>query len=868
MPVAPPPPQLQAWLAEGSQRSGILRASPVKPYLTIKTKDFMDNKLTDQLFLNHFEELPTAKERPSVKSTTIPKPAKTSLNRSALQNFGERIRRSRHREWNAMNLKEKAQEVFTLIAGLDGNVNEISKASLATVHGDDTRFFRDLDSDADGVIKLSEWILFMFPPELESAQSKYASSIHELKSLFSSMDIDGNHKLSYKAWNKGITKHQGLLTKYFGGSAKELGGVFRRLDADRDGSLTWDEFLHGTKLSQKISKMEAPIEALVSNLRTHVLKPAVKGPSQDELDRLKKKLKSEKKKVAREKAQAEEAVTVAQNKLKQVADDAEKEKKRMEVEKGAIAEMVAEKELECERVEEELERERQAKVEIERRNNEERATIEIKMAVSEAAAEEERVQLEENARKEKVRLGMEAAEDRFRLEQEKAAVEAAAVKEKAEVEAAAARKQATIEAAAAKQKMIIEAAAEDAAQKAAEEIARLKQEMELMKVNHGMRQSKAEIEIAKVAEEKKMIENAHVVARSKSETQASEMAAEAHAKMQQLVTEAALEKEILLESSKQQVLLAQAEAEAKAERAIVLAKKKAEADAYHSYQGSVQQQAQDVEKVVFNEAKAKAREDIEAEIVLSKVDKYKKARDLNEKMVQHQNHLEEVRHLNEVRQIETFQKAESIKRERRLRQERGMRGSKSGGVVELDSVHTQEAAEEIARLKQEMELMKVNHGMRQSKADIEIAKIAEEKKTIEDAHEVLQLESNKSEILLLEAQAETEKLSNELRQEKQMPNIPANASAVWLEELKSVFDSMPKDEDGNVSYKVWMRSINKHQAVLIKFFGGETAADVGKQFKVLAQRGAKTLSWSDFVAGATFATRERERRQAATELGN
>ena len=76
-----------------------------------------------------------------------------------------------------------------------------------------------------------------------------------------------------------------------------------------------------------------------------------------------------------------------------------------------------------------------------------------------------------------------------------------------------------------------------------------------------------------------------------------------------------------------------------------------------------------------------------------------------------------------------------------------------------------------------------------------------------------------------------------------------DASADGLDELKVVFDSMKKDEDGNVSYKIWMRSLNKNQVVLSKFLGGENAADLGKTFKKLAH-GTNSLSWADFVAGA------------------
>ena len=68
------------------------------------------------------------------------------------------------------------------------------------------------------------------------------------------------------------------------------------------------------------------------------------------------------------------------------------------------------------------------------------------------------------------------------------------------------------------------------------------------------------------------------------------------------------------------------------------------------------------------------------------------------------------------------------------------------------------------------------------------------------------------------------------------------------DELHAVFDAI-KGEDNQISYKAWMRGMNKHAATLNKFLGGENAADLGRIFKGLA-KGGTSLSWANLEAGA------------------
>mmetsp|Transcript_4165 Transcript_4165/g.9078 ORF Transcript_4165/g.9078 Transcript_4165/m.9078 type:complete len:521 (-) Transcript_4165:436-1998(-) len=68
----------------------------------------------------------------------------------------------------------------------------------------------------------------------------------ELKILFETLDKSGDGKVSSKEWGSAVAKHEELLSKYFGGTTKEMvGKQFSRLDADGSGDLSWEEFAGG-----------------------------------------------------------------------------------------------------------------------------------------------------------------------------------------------------------------------------------------------------------------------------------------------------------------------------------------------------------------------------------------------------------------------------------------------------------------------------------------------------------------------------------------------------------------------------------------------------------------------------------------------
>lgn len=75
-----------------------------------------------------------------------------------------------------------------------------------------------------------------------------------LKEFFMSLDKDGDGKVSKKEWGSKVGKQKELMSKYFGGAtAAEVGAAFNRIDTNRDGSLSWEEFLAATKAMQTVA---------------------------------------------------------------------------------------------------------------------------------------------------------------------------------------------------------------------------------------------------------------------------------------------------------------------------------------------------------------------------------------------------------------------------------------------------------------------------------------------------------------------------------------------------------------------------------------------------------------------------------------
>mmetsp|Transcript_37721 Transcript_37721/g.99724 ORF Transcript_37721/g.99724 Transcript_37721/m.99724 type:complete len:143 (-) Transcript_37721:415-843(-) len=88
--------------------------------------------------------------------------------------------------------------------------------------------------------------------KLATALSTEAGRV-ELKALYTSLDIDGDGRLTADEWSSGLAANEHLIKKYFGGcTIEETAETFNRIDSDDNGSLSWEEFLDGAVKSIKL----------------------------------------------------------------------------------------------------------------------------------------------------------------------------------------------------------------------------------------------------------------------------------------------------------------------------------------------------------------------------------------------------------------------------------------------------------------------------------------------------------------------------------------------------------------------------------------------------------------------------------------
>lgn len=80
----------------------------------------------------------------------------------------------------------------------------------------------------------------------------------ELKTLWDTIDKDGDGKVTGKEWGSKVYAEQTLMSKYFGGSdMAAIGTGFNRINADGDDSLTWEEFQAQVAVYNGIKQLKA-----------------------------------------------------------------------------------------------------------------------------------------------------------------------------------------------------------------------------------------------------------------------------------------------------------------------------------------------------------------------------------------------------------------------------------------------------------------------------------------------------------------------------------------------------------------------------------------------------------------------------------
>ena len=92
-----------------------------------------------------------------------------------------------------------------------------------------------------------------------------------------------------------------------------------------------------------------------------------------------------------------------------------------------------------------------------------------------------------------------------------------------------------------------------------------------------------------------------------------------------------------------------------------------------------------------------------------------------------------------------------------------------------------------------------------------------------------------------------------------------------LTELRALFDKLDKNGNGTVDKKEWGRALSANREAMAKFFGGETMAEIGKQFKRIDVDKSGDLSWEEVmsavkVTGGSGQAENVGEQQAATAI--
>lgn len=109
------------------------------------------------------------------------------------------------------------------------------------------RAFNRIDSDNTDALT---WVEFASEVKVHSVLLSLAKAMDtdegyaDLKALYETLDKNEDDKVSSKEWGSSVYRNQDVMKKYFGGQTlSEIGRAFNRLDVDKSGSLSWEEFV-------------------------------------------------------------------------------------------------------------------------------------------------------------------------------------------------------------------------------------------------------------------------------------------------------------------------------------------------------------------------------------------------------------------------------------------------------------------------------------------------------------------------------------------------------------------------------------------------------------------------------------------------
>eukprot|EP00746_Dinoflagellata_sp_MGD_P140488 gnl/MRDRNA2_/MRDRNA2_73728_c0_seq1.p1 gnl/MRDRNA2_/MRDRNA2_73728_c0~~gnl/MRDRNA2_/MRDRNA2_73728_c0_seq1.p1 ORF type:complete len:177 (+),score=48.12 gnl/MRDRNA2_/MRDRNA2_73728_c0_seq1:125-655(+) len=161
--------------------------------------------------------------------------------------------------------RNAAREKYLPVCNADGGMSRERLQKVLEVSGISGEeipvIANQIDKGSSGIISLEDLLDFLGyeadPEDLEAALTlagvmQTEEGRKSLRSFFETLDKDKNGKVSSKEWGHALGKNKEFMAKYFGGSTPaEIGQAFKRIDANSDGHLTWEEFVAAADMKAK-----------------------------------------------------------------------------------------------------------------------------------------------------------------------------------------------------------------------------------------------------------------------------------------------------------------------------------------------------------------------------------------------------------------------------------------------------------------------------------------------------------------------------------------------------------------------------------------------------------------------------------------
>ena len=120
-----------------------------------------------------------------------------------------------------------------------GKVLRAMKTKIRMSESDIKRTLREFDMDGDGEIEASEFLFMMGKSKKRELIHRAIVQHSHIKQEFKQYDKDNNGYITQEEFKQVYQKRTGFVP-----SKEQFSNILRRADQDKDGQISYDEFLH------------------------------------------------------------------------------------------------------------------------------------------------------------------------------------------------------------------------------------------------------------------------------------------------------------------------------------------------------------------------------------------------------------------------------------------------------------------------------------------------------------------------------------------------------------------------------------------------------------------------------------------------